>query len=239
MLLLGGLLVAAAAFLAGASGFGLGLAATPLLLLSGFSLPFVVTTILFISLATRVSVAWRMRDAITWRRVAALLGGAAPGLWIGSVTLGRVDIHDVRVAVGVIVASAALALAWVDRRPPTPKFRGLNVIAGLLGGVLGTTTSLTGVPPALLLARRRLAQRAFFADMALYFIGSSTIGLTLLAANGNFSGSGARAFLWWLPGVLVANALGTSAGIRLPAPVFRAATLALAFIAGVVTAATA
>jgi uncharacterized membrane protein YfcA len=239
MLVLGGLLVAAAAFLAGASGFGLGLVATPLLLISGFSLPFVVTANLLISLATRVTVVGRMRRSITWRRVAALVGGAIPGLWIGSVTLGAVDLRDVRVAVGTLVAVAALGLAWFDRHPPRPRLRGLNLLAGFLGGVLGTTTSLTGVPPALLLTRRRLAQQAFFADLAVYFVASSVIGLAILAANGHLSGSGARAFLWWLPGVLIANALGTTAGLRMPARVFRSVTLCLAFAAGVVTAATA
>ncbi|HUY70724.1 MAG TPA: TSUP family transporter [Gaiellaceae bacterium] len=89
MLVLGGALAAMAAFLAGASGFGLGLVATPLLLLSGFSLPFVVTVNLLISFATRVSVMWRTREWITWRRVAALVGGAVPGLWVGSVAPAR------------------------------------------------------------------------------------------------------------------------------------------------------
>jgi uncharacterized protein len=239
MLVLGGVLTAVAAFLAGASGFGLGLAAVPLLLLSGFSLPFVVTVILLISLATRLSVAWRMRSSITWRRVAALVGGAVPGLWIGSATLGAVDLHDLRLAVGIVVAAAAASLAWLDRHPPTPRLRGMNLIAGFLGGVLGTSTSLTGVPPALLLTRRRLGQHAFFADLAVYFIASSTIGLAILAVNGHLSSRGAQAFLWWLPGVLLANAVGTTAGLRMPALLFRATTLSLAFAAGVVTAATA
>jgi uncharacterized membrane protein YfcA len=239
MLVLGGALAALAAFLAGASGFGLGLVATPLLLLSGFSLPFVVTVNLLISLATRVSVMWRTREWITWRRATALVGGAVPGLWVGSLALGAVDLRDVRVLVGIVVAVAALGLAWVDRHPPKPRLRGLNVVAGFLGGVLGTTTSLTGVPPALLLARRRVAQPAFFADLAVYFVASSALGLVVLAANAQFSGSGLRAFLWWLPGVLVANALGMFVGFRLPESTFRRTTLALAFAAGIATAATA
>src|SRR5262245_34967678 len=139
MLVLGGVVAAAAAFLAGTSGFGFGLAATPLLLLTGFSLPFVVTVNLLLSLAMRVAVTWRMWTWITWRRAAALIGGAVPGLWIGSLVLGAVDRDDVRVAAGVVVAASALGLAWVDRHPPKPQLRGLNVVAGFLGGVLGTT----------------------------------------------------------------------------------------------------
>ncbi|MDX6453752.1 MAG: uncharacterized protein QOH16_3801 [Gaiellaceae bacterium] len=239
MLVLGGVLAALAAFLAGASGFGLGLVATPLLLLSGFSLPFVVTVNLLISLATRVSVMWRMRRWITWRRAAALVGGAVPGLWLGSLALGAFDLRGVRVAAGLVVTVAALGLAWVDRHPPKPRLRGMNLVAGFLGGVLGTTTSLTGVPPALLLTRRRLAQPAFFADLAVYFVASSAVGLVILGADGHFSGGALRAFLWWLPAVLAANAAGMLVGFRLAENTFRRTTLVLAFAAGIATAATA
>ena len=191
------------------------------------------------AMAALVSVMWRTRKWITWRRAAALVGGAIPGLWVGSVALGAVDLRDVRVAAGVVVAVAALGLAWRDRHPPKPRLRGMNLVAGFFGGVLGTTTSLTGVPPALLLARRRLAQRAFFADLAVYFVTSSAVGLVFLGANGQFGGSTLRAFLWWLPAVLVANAAGMFVGVRLPENTFRRTTLALAFAAGIATAATA
>jgi uncharacterized membrane protein YfcA len=153
VLVLGGILAAAVAFLAGTSGFGFGLVATPALLLCGYSLPFVVTVNLLLSVATRLSVAWRLRHAVSRRRVALLVGGAVPGLWIGSRTLGAIDAHDVRIVVGTVIAVAAVALAWVDRHPPRPRFRGLVAAAGFLGGILGTTTSLTGVPPALLPTR--------------------------------------------------------------------------------------
>lgn len=239
MLIVGGFLIAAAALLAGTSGFGLALLATPVLLLSGFSLPFVVTVNLLSSVATRLSVGWRLRDAIDRRRVLLLVGGAVPGLWIGSQTLDAVDEHDLKLAVGIVIALAAAALLWSERHPPRPRIRGLTLAAGFAGGILGTTTSLTGVPPALLLARRRLATVSFFADLSVYFIATAAIGLAVLAVQGQFSGEGARAFAWWLPGLLVANAIGTSLGLRLPAVIFRRAILGLAFVAGLVTAVTA
>jgi uncharacterized protein len=239
MMILGGFLAAAAALLAGTSGFGFGLVATPALLLTGFSLPFVVTVNLLISLATRVSVAWRLRHAARRKQAAILVGGAIPGLWIGSRTLGAIDAHTLKLVVGLTVAVAAGALAWADRRPPRPHTAGLGAVAGFLGGLLGTTTSLIGVPPALLLARRRLAAATFIADLAIYFVATAAIGLAVLAAQGHFDESAGRAFVWWLPGVLVANAIGTSAGLRAPAAVFRRLTLGLAFVAGIVTALTA
>lgn len=229
----------AAALIAGTSGFGFGLVATPALLLSGFSLPFVVTVNLLIALATRVSVAWRLRHAVRRRHAALLVGSAIPGLWIGSRTLGAIDGHTLKLVVGVTVVLAAASLAWAERRPPRPGPAGLGIVAGFLGGLLGTTTSLIGVPPALLLAQRRLATATFFADLSVYFVATAAIGLAVLAAEGQFDGSAGRAFLWWLPGVLVANAIGTSVGLRAPAAVFRRLTLGLAFAAGVVTALTA
>ena len=238
-MILGGLLVTAAALLAGTSGFGFGLVATPALLLSGFSLPFVVTVNLLITLATRISVAWRLRHAVRRRHAALLVASAIPGLWIGSRTLGAIDEHTLRVVVGLTVALAAVALAWADRHPPRFRIPGLTVVAGFTGGLLGTTTSLIGVPPALLLTRRRLPTATFLADLSIYFIATAAVGLALLAWDGTFSGGAARAFVWWLPGVLVANALGTSAGLRAPAPVFRRLTLGLAFVAGLASALTA
>ena len=239
MVILGGFLAAAAALLAGTSGFGFGLVATPALLLSGFSLPFVVTVNLLITLATRVSVAWRLRHAVRWRQAALLVGSAIPGLWVGSRTLGAIDEQTLKLVVGVTVALAAAALAWAERRPPRRRVPGLSAVAGFAGGLLGTTTSLIGVPPALLLARRRLATVTFFADLSIYFIATAAIGLAVLAAEGQFDQSAARTFVWWLPGVLVANAIGTSAGLRAPVSVVRGLTLGLAFVAGIVSALTA
>jgi hypothetical protein len=240
VLVLGGVIAAGVALLAGTSGFGFSLLAAPLLLLAGFSLPFVVTVNLLVSVAARISVAVRLRRSIEPRRVALLVLGSVPGLYIGARLLGAFEEHDVKVVLGLLVMAAAAALVYAERHPPSLRPRdALVTVAGFLGGLLGTTTSLIGVPPALLLARRRLGPARFFADMAVFFIVTGTIALLVLALDGDFDGGGARAFLYWLPGVLVANVVGTTAGLRLPERAFRMLTLALAFAAGAITAATA
>lgn len=194
MLALGGVLVILATLLAGASGFGLGIVAVPLLLLAGFSLPFIVTAVLLVSLATRTSVMWRFRRSIHPRRVAVLTGSAVPGLFVGALFLRSTDDEALRIIVGVTVALAAAGLAFAERYPPRPRLRGLNAAAGFAGGVLGTSTSLTGIPPALLLARRGIPTKAFLADLATYFVVTSVIGLGVLMLNDHFSRDGAEAF---------------------------------------------
>ena len=86
--------------------------------------------------------------------------------------------------------------------------------------------------------RRAVPTKSFIADLATYFVATSAIGLGVLVLNGHFSREGGEAFLWWLPGVVVANLLGTSAALRLPLEAFRTLVLALAFVAGLATAAT-
>jgi uncharacterized membrane protein YfcA len=110
-LLAGGIAVALASFLGGVTGFGYSLVATPLLLLDGYSLPFVVTANLSLALVTRLSVAVRFRHSAAPRRVAALIGGAVPGLWLGVLVLGAVDATTIKVAAGIVTMIAAALLA--------------------------------------------------------------------------------------------------------------------------------
>src|SRR5262245_1819867 len=123
MLVLGGLLVVLAALLAGVSGFGFGIVAVPLLLLTGFSLPFIVTAVLLITFATRVSVVWRLWRSIHTRRAAVLTGAAVPGLFVGTLILRSADEDVLRLVVGAGVAAAAAALAFAERYPPNPRLR--------------------------------------------------------------------------------------------------------------------
>src|SRR3954470_760123 len=141
-LVLGGLSVFAASFLGGVTGFGYSLVATPLLLLTGYPLRFVVTVNLALALVTRISVAVRFRRSASPRRVALLVGGAVPGLWLGSEVLHAVDPTDIKVAAGIVtMIAAALIARSVNAPPPRRTIPGAAAIAGFLGGFLGSSTS--------------------------------------------------------------------------------------------------
>jgi uncharacterized protein len=236
-LFVGGLAVAAAAFLGGVTGFGYSFVATPLLLLNGFALPFVVTANMAVAGITRISVAYRFRADATPRRAGGMIAGCVPGLWLGAVVLTTVDESAIELAAGLILMGAA-ALLWraVSAPPPRP-LPGAPVAAGFAGGFLGAATSLNGVAPVLLLARDKAAPRSFQADLALYFVAANAIGLlTLLVQGAIASDALVPAALLWLPGSLAGNWAGTSIGPRLPEVAFRRLTLAIVFVAGAVTA---
>jgi uncharacterized protein len=239
-LVIGALSVTVASFLGGVTGFGYSLVATPLLLLAGFPLPFVVTANLALALVTRVSVAYRFRHSMWPRRVALLVGGSVPGLWLGVTVLRVVDAQTIKVAAGIITMIAAVLLARSVTAPPPPAVPGAPVAAGFFGGFLGASTSLNGVAPVLLLARDKASPRSFLADLAMYFVASNAIGLLILTAQGAIRADAlTEAFLLWLPGSLLGNWLGTTLGPRLPETGFRRLTLAVVFVAGGVTALTA
>jgi uncharacterized protein len=240
-LVLGGVAVALASFLGGVTGFGYSLVATPLLLLDGYPLRFVVTANLALAFVTRISVAVRFRRSAAPRRVALLIGGAVPGLWLGVAVLRSVNPTDIKVAAGIVTMIAAALLARsVSAPPPRRSLPGAAAVAGFLGGFLGSSTSLNGIAPVLLLARDKASPRSFLADLAMYFVGANAIGLVILAVQHTIRTDAlAPAFLVWLPGSLLGNWLGTTLGPRLPEVAFRRLTLAIVFVAGGVTAVTA
>jgi uncharacterized membrane protein YfcA len=239
-LLAGGLVVLAASFLGGVTGFGYSLVATPLLLLLGFPLPFVVTANLALACVTRISVAYRFRSDATPGRAAGLIAGSVPGLWLGAVVLTTVDDSTIKLAAGLVVMAAAVLLWRAVTAPPPRPLPGAPVVAGFAGGFLGAATSLNGVAPVLLLARDKADPRSVLADLALYFVASNAIGLAVLLAEGALDTDALfPAFLLWLPGSLAGNWAGTVVGPRLPEAAFRRLTLAIVFAAGAVTALTA
>ena len=240
MLIAGGLVVLTASFLGGVTGFGYTLVATPLLLLIGYPLPFVVTVNLSLAFVTRISVAYRFRADANPRRAAGLIAGAVPGLWLGVLVLTKVDESTIKLGAGIVVMIAVVLLYRALSAPPPRPVPGATVAAGLIGGFLGTAVSLNGVGPVLLLAREKAAPRSVMADLALYFVASTSIGLLILVVQDAIDTDALYpAFVAWLPGSLLGNWLGTEVGPRLPEQAFRKITLAVVFVAGAVTAVTA
>ncbi len=235
----GGLVAAGAAVLAGMTGFGYALLSTPLLLALGYPPAVVVTTNLSIALVTRTTVAWRLRSWVTWRRVGLLVAGSLPGLALGARLQAVLDPDTMRPAIGIAVVIAALLML---RARPQPAGHGqregtvLQLSTGLLSGILGTTTSLSGVPLIFYLSRLGLKPVRFIGDLAVYFVLTNAAGLLLLVLNRALAPAALlTTTVIWLPGALVGTWAGVRLGARLPALHFRRLVLAAALGAGSLT----
>lgn len=219
-ILLGACVTAAAAFLGGLTGFGYALVATPLLLLLGLDLPVVVAANMALGLLARLLSAVTFRHDIRLGRVGWMLLGTAPGIVAGIGTVSVVDSLVIRRLVGVLVIVSALVLMVA----PAIRRQGNSVVTlvGFLGGLIGMTTSLNGIPPAVLYACERTPPRQFVADLAGYFIASNfVIGAIAFMMSGAKQGLVLVLVLTWAPCVLGATWLSNILNGALPIRVFR------------------
>lgn len=237
LLVLGGAVVFLAALLGGATGFGFGLVSAPLLLVLGFPLKYVVTANLALGLLTRISVAVRFREHLIPRFAGTLILFSVPGLVAGTYIVTTVSPSTIKTATGILIVLVVLFLALTHGHAKPRHLPGSSALAGFLGGFLGATTSLNGIPGALLLTRNQAAAQVFQANMAVYFVISNTIALILLAHQHTLVPSALfPTVLIWLPGALIANLGGAILSTRISARFFRWLTLIMAFLAGTVTA---
>lgn len=240
VLLLGALAVWLAAFLGGVVGFAYGLVSLPLLLLLGLPLEQVVVVNLVVALITRVVVVWARRHDLDRARAALMLAGVLPGTFAGLLVAQRLPRSTMQLAAGILVLLAVALLIQRKLRGTVPshpvrgnRARVLDGVAGLLGGFLGATTSLNGVPAALLFTGRRVEARSMVADMAAYFVGGNLITAVVLAVGGRFPlASVAPLLIWWLPAGILGSVIGLRLGPLLPARLFRWLALVLIAVSG-------
>lgn len=236
MLALGSLAVLLATFLAGVVGFAYGLIALPLLLVIGVPLPIVILVNLLIGLVTRLGVVVRLRRRINMGRTALLVGGSVPGIAVGLLVRSAVSTRVIELAAGVLTIVAVVVLSRLspsDERSSTSRVVTLG--AGGLGGMLGVTTSLNGVPPALLLFRERASANTVVADLGAYFVAGNALTIALLMLS---RGAARLDAAWpllalWLPVGVLGQALGVALGGRMPHRAFRMILLVVAVASGI------
>lgn len=235
VLALGAAAIFLATFLGGVVGFAYGLVALPLLLIIGLPLADVVFINLLVGLTTRVFVLARRHHDINRKRTTMLVVGSLPGVGIGLLVRDVVSGQVIQAVAGIVTVVAVAALVYSQRRRRQSASRSPAVLAaGGLGGFLGATTSLNGVPPALVLAGDRASARSFVADLAAYFVVGNAVILLALGLSGHAPSSA----IWvqlavWIPVGLLGNLTGIGLGPLLPQAAFRRLTLTVIVVCGV------
>lgn len=226
-------MVLSATFLGGVVGFAYGLVALPLLLLIGVPLGDVVVINLVVGLSSRLSVVARRHADVNWTRARLLLVGSVPGILLGTLTRSRLDADVIQLAAGVVTLVAVAAIARGANHRSRESSPPLVLVAGGMGGFLGVTTSLNGVPPALLLTGDRATARNMVADLAVYFVLGNVLTLLILSQSGQApSGWVWSALLLWVPIGLAGNLLGVALGPRMPYAFFRRLTIGVIIVSG-------
>ncbi len=233
----GMLAMAAAALLAGFGGFGLNLFGSPLLLLLYGPKMAVGMTLMLSLVTTAAAVVVPDRGGTVERKTVALLSTASlAGLPVGALILAWSDPRTLRLLIGaVVVIYAALSV----RAPRVGVGLGTTaraaLAAGVLSGVLSTSTALNGPPLVAYYTARGVGKATFRASVAAALFITTAASIAVLLLGGAVGPATALAILPLVPGVLVGFAAGTYLYQRASAEQFRGVVvLALGGI-GVVT----
>lgn len=237
VLVLGACGVFVACTVGGLVGFASSLLLLPVLLLLDVPLPEAVALNLTLAVLTRLPSVVALRRHVDRRRTATMLLGSMPGSALGLVVVRVVPAPALEVGAGVLVLLSGLYLVRVPRRSlaSTSPGDGVTALAGACSGMLGVTTSLNGVPPAVLLARSGATVQTRLADLTFYFVVGNCLTLVLLSIIGGLSTTqGSTTLITWLVAGLSGNIAGLWLAERIELAVFERLTTWLVLLSGVV-----
>lgn len=220
------LLIFTGAFIQSATGFGLAVVASPLLI--HLSPEYIPGPIIIVGLFLALINAVKYRATISIGGLKTAIIGRIPGSIAGGALLYYIDIAQLSLLLGTVVLLAVLISLLPIKLQPTPN---RLFFAGFLSGFLGTSSGIGGPPMALLLQH----QQANFirANLAAFFVVSGVMSLLVQIPIGYM---GLKHFYLALP-LLPAGYLGYRVAMlfidKLSQKMVRRTSLVLCLISGI------
>lgn len=215
------------AFVQSVVGIGLGLLAAPVVtLLAPELMP--GGMLLIVLLLPLVTLA-REREEADWGGLGWALSARVLGTAVGVWVVATFDERQLGIAVGVVVL---VAVVLTIRTVVVPINRGTLSVAGFVGGVTGTASSIGGPPLALLYQHR--SPRQIRTTMAVFFLGGSILSLAGLGLAGQLHRDEVVLAALMLPFVVLGFAISGPLRRRLPLEVVRPLVLLVSGLSAVV-----
>ena len=216
----------------GAVSFGLGMVASPVLLILLGAKPTVViiNTFIVVQLALVLSRTWRHVNFSVSRGL--ILGGiaAAP---IGVFVLNVAEPRVLRVVIGVVIVALGL-LNLRELKLPVATFPGSGVLYGFVTCLAVTAISIGGPLGGVYAVAQRWPTQTVRGALAAMFSISSLMAVVLYAATGLYTRDTLINMGILLPGLLVGFAIANPLVSRLNERVFRYVVIALVVLGGTV-----
>lgn len=219
------LLIFTGAFVQSATGFGLAVVSSPLLIM--LAPEYIPGPIIIVGLFLALINSFKHRATISIGGLKYAVIGRIPGSIAGGVLLYYIDVAQLSLLLGIVVLMAVLISLLPIKLQPTPN---RLLFAGLLSGFLGTSSGIGGPPMALLLQH----QQANFirANLAAFFVISCTMSLLVQIPIGYMSMKHLYLSLPLLPASYLGYRVAMLFVDRLSQKVVRNSSLVLCFIAG-------
>jgi len=219
-------LTAFAATVQATAGFGFSLVLVPLLVLViGPKETVVVANVL--STALEAALLVRVHPHVDWRLGSKLFSGALIGMPFGLLALIWLSPKVLQIVIAVTVVVFTILLMRGVRLQRAGKLGDFG--AGLVSGLLNTSTSMSGPPVVIYLQGSGVARAAFRATLLAYFAAISAIAVGLLAASGQFDRETGLAAVVAIPALAVGAVLGNALHHRVPEDRFRQLVYAILF----------
>lgn len=200
------LIVLAAGFLQGLTGFGFVLIALPLL---GLFLPLKTIIPLLIMLALCISfyLSIQLRRSIRFRNIVTLFIATLPGIPLGVYTLQRVSPQTLSLGLGLLMISFT-SYQLLATPKPRPLGTWSSLLAGVLSGILAGSIGAGGPPVIIYSALQPWSKDESKATLAFYFAVTGLIVSINHAITGLITEEVLHYFLISLPALLVGIILG-------------------------------
>lgn len=207
--IIGALSVFMAATISGLSGFGFSLILTPQLILLGFSPNQFVLIVLALAMITRVYVIITLRKYIEYTLAVALIIASMPGIIVGILVARSVPVNILSMLSTVAAVAGGLSAIFRRHKDIAEPSRISWAVASIISGFLGPTTSLNGVPIALLVTRTGRTATVVSATFATYFIVVNCISIfLLLISSKDLSQWSISTAVGWLMAALIGTVFG-------------------------------
>jgi hypothetical protein len=227
-LVLVNLILLIGACLQGLLGFGLGFFSAPLLFL--LAPQYVPGPMILNALLLTLLMSIRNHRSLEWRQTGYALTGGSVGVLAAAVLMSSLAVAQYRMLFGALMIIAVL-LSVIGAHPKLSPRN--NLIAGMLSGFMGTTTSAGGAPMGLLYQHAPPPLRN--AHLSMFFLYINIFGMIVLWLSGMSGWTDLLLFAQSVPALLLGWGLSDLVGRYINARHLRLMILLVAFAAGLMS----
>lgn len=215
-----------AAFLQSITGFGLVIVAAPLLMFF-YDPKLVIPVMILLATCGNITQTVLLHHYIRWDIIKILVGGAIIGQPLGFLIFAAIPSHYLKILISVMVLASLTVMqlrhSKIDERPRNA------LIAGLLAGVMATTTGMSGPPIAIYFAYTALTAQELRSTCIGFFFLSNLVSLATFIIGGIDMTAPLGEFIYLLPGLMAGIALGQATFRYFPVRVLKKIIFALLY----------
>jgi len=221
-----------ASLLVGVTGFGFGLAATPLYA-TVMPIGEAVALVSIASLPLMVQNAVSVRSSVMWRDIWPLLLTSLPASALGTYMLATLDTSALRILLAAATLLGCIVALWSPKRGLISRAFPWAYFAGLVGGFIGGAVASGGPPIVLYCLLRGWDKSRTKGLLSVYFTFTGIWRVIQLAVNGLLPWPVVRLGLALIIPAVLFCYFGTLVFQRISTQVFRYATVALLVVMAV------